>query len=174
MRLKTDFAEAQNNWGNLLREQGRLAEAETTLRAALRIQPRAAQIHSNLILTLNYHPDHDARSIYEECRRWNEQHAEPLRNLIRPHANRPDPERRLRIGYVSPDFRGLHVDTFFTLPLLSNHDHRQFEVYCYASVANPDELTARLRGFADVWHSTVGLSDGQIAELIRGSDRHPH
>jgi predicted O-linked N-acetylglucosamine transferase (SPINDLY family) len=72
----------------------------------------------------------------------------------------------LRIGYVSADFR-IHVASFFTAPLLSQHDHRQFEIFCYANVAHPDELTDRLRSCADGWRSIVALSDQQVADLVR-------
>ena len=57
--------------------------------------------------------------------------------------------------------------SFFTVPLLSHHDHRQFEIFCYADVARPDAVTERLRGHADVWRNTVGLSDQQLADLVR-------
>jgi len=72
----------------------------------------------------------------------------------------------MRIGYVSPDFRD-HVDSFFTIPLLANHDHQQCEIFCYASVARPDAVTERLRGYADVWRSTVKLTDQELADLVR-------
>ena len=75
----------------------------------------------------------------------------------------------LRIGYVSSEFRD-HADSFFTVPLLSNHDHGGFEIFCYAEVARPDALTDRLRGYADVWRNIAGLSDPQVADLVR-SDR---
>src|SRR5262249_4785384 len=91
---------------------------------------------------------------------------EPLKQLVQPHANHPDPERRLRIGYVSGDFRE-HVDAFFLNPLLSNHDHEHYEIVCYASVPRPDPMTERLRGYADLWRSTPGLSDRQVADLVR-------
>jgi predicted O-linked N-acetylglucosamine transferase (SPINDLY family) len=82
------------------------------------------------------------------------------------HGNLPDPERRLRIGYVSPDFCN-HVNSFFTIPLLSNHDHQQVEIIGYADVVRPDSVTQQLRGYSDVWRNTVGLSDEQLAGLIR-------
>ena len=166
LRLKPEYPEAHLNLGNVRKDQGRLDDAIDSYRAAVGQDPTAAHMHSNLILCLHYHPGYDAAAFYDESRRWNQRHAEPLKVLIRPHTNRPEPERRLRIGYVSPDFRE-HVDSFFTIPLLSNHDHRQFEIFCYANVKRPDSVTQRLRGFADVWRSTVGLSDQQIADMIR-------
>jgi protein O-GlcNAc transferase len=167
VRLRPDHAEAHANLGNALMERGQVDEAVAEYRAALQLKPGAVHIHSNLIRILHYHPGCDPRAIADECRRWNARHAEPLASEIRPHANLPDPERRLRIGYISPDFRD-HADSFFTVPLLSHHDHGRFEVICYAQVARPDALTERLRGYADIWRDIVGLSDQQVAELVRG------
>jgi protein O-GlcNAc transferase len=164
--LKPDYAEAHANLGNGLMERGQVDEAIAEYRVALQLQPDAASSRSNLIRILHYHPDYDAQTIREECRQWNSWHAEPLMRDTRPHTNIPDPERRLRIGYVSPDFRE-HVDSFFTVPLLSNHDHRQFEIVCYAQVTHPDAMTERLRGYADVWRSILGLSDQHVADMVR-------
>ncbi len=167
VRLKPDFADAHLNLGTVLKDQGLLDDALSVFRNALRLNPNAANIHSNLILTLHYHPGFVAKAILEECRRWSQQYADPLKSSILPHTNLPEPERRLRIGYVSPDLGGHHVDCFFTIPLLSNHDHRQFEIFCYADVERPDTLTERLRGYADVWRESRRLSDQQLADLVR-------
>ena len=166
VRLKPDYAEAHANLGNGLMERGQLDQAIAAYRVALQLKPDAAQIHSNLIRSLHYHPGYDPRAIQEECRRWNSRHAEPLARDIRPHTNVPDPERRLRIGYVSPEFRG-HVETFYTIPLLSNHDRRRFEISCYVQATDADTLTERVRGYADVWRSISGLSDMQAADMVR-------
>jgi predicted O-linked N-acetylglucosamine transferase (SPINDLY family) len=166
LNVKPHDAAIHRTLGNVLADQGRLEDAVTAYRSALHFKPDAADIHSGLVLTLHYLPSYDARSIRDECARWNQQHAEPLKKLIQPYANSRDPERRLRVGYVSADFRE-HVDSFFTIPLFSNHDHDQFEVICYANVPQPDAVTKRLRGYADVWRSTIGLSDQEVAELVR-------
>jgi predicted O-linked N-acetylglucosamine transferase (SPINDLY family) len=164
--VKPDDAAGHRTLGNVLADQGRLEEAVTAYRTALHFKPDAADIHSSLVLTLHYLPGYDARSIRDECARWNQQHALPLKKFIKPHLNTRERERRLRLGYVSPDFRD-HVDSFFTIPLLSNHDREQYQVFCYANVPQPDAVTERLRGFADIWRSTVGLSDPEVAELVR-------
>ncbi len=166
VRLKPDYAEAHANLGDGLMGRGQIDEAVAAYRMALRLKPDSVTSHSNLIRMLHFHPGYDAQTIREECRQWYSRHAEPLMRDIRPHTSIPDPERRLRIGYVSPDFRE-HVDSFFTVPLLSNHDHRQFEIVCYAQVTHPDTMTERLRGYADVWRNISGLSDQQAAELVR-------
>jgi predicted O-linked N-acetylglucosamine transferase (SPINDLY family) len=166
LRLKPDHAKAMLNLGTVLKDLGRLDEAIAAFRAAMELKPDDAQFQSNLIGVLHYHPDYDPARILEECRRWNVRHGVPLEQDALPHSNSPDPERRLRVGYVSPDFRD-HVDSLFTIPLLSHHDHRQFEIVCYADVSRPDALTERLRGYADVWHNIARRTDQEIAELAR-------
>jgi len=79
---------------------------------------------------------------------------------------RPTKEKkRLRIAYVSPDFYR-HAVSQFIAPVLEYHDREQVEVYCYAEVHHPDEVTARLQQQADVWRSSVGLSYEQLARMI--------
>jgi predicted O-linked N-acetylglucosamine transferase (SPINDLY family) len=166
VRLKPDFAQAHTNLGSALAYVGQLDEAIAAYRQALRIKPDYALAASNLIYIVQFHPGYDAKMIYEQHLRWNQQHAEPLKKLIQPHANNRDPDRPLRIGYVSPDFR-VHVVGQNLLPLLREHDHRQTEIFCYSNVLQADTLTDQLRGYADAWRSIVGLSDSQAAGLIR-------
>jgi len=166
IRLNPNLAEAHGNLGNALMRIAQLDEAIVSYRQAVRLKPDLAAAHSNLVCTMQYHPAYDARMIHQELRRWNQQHAEPLKKSIRPHANDRDPDRRLRIGYVSPDFR-VHVVGQNLLPLLREHDRRQMEIFCYSNVLKPDALTAEIRGHADVWRNIVGMSDSQAADLVR-------
>ena len=166
IQLEPDYANAHHNLGAALRDQGRLEEATVSFRQAVALQPKFAEAHSNLVYTLHFHSGHDAQSICQEHRRWNQQHAEPLRQFIRPHSNDRTPERRLRIGYVSPDFRE-HVVGYNILPLLSRHAPRDFEVFCYAQVTHPDALTDRFRASAHHWRNIVGRTDEQLAAQVR-------
>ena len=163
--LKPDYAEAHNNLGNALKDDGQLDEALAAYRRAVTLNPRSAGAHSNLVLSMHYHPDFDASAIFQECRRWNRQHAEPLKKFIQPHRNDRRPGRRLKIGYVSPDFREHPVGRFL-LPLLAHHNKDDFEIFAYAQAAVPDSTTARLRSCVDVWRNTLGLSDAQVADLV--------
>jgi len=166
IRLKPDYAGAHGSLGNALKEVGLLDEAVASYRQAIRLKPDYANAHSNLVFTLHYHPGYDGGMIHEELGRWNQRHAEPLKKLIQPHGNNRDPDRRLRIGYLSPDFREHPVGQNL-LPLFRQHDHEQLEIFCYANVLRPDTLTDQLRGYADVWRSIVGLSDSRAVDLIR-------
>jgi predicted O-linked N-acetylglucosamine transferase (SPINDLY family) len=85
--------------------------------------------------------------------------------LIPSHPNDRSPDRRLRIGYVSPDF-SRHPVGRFLLPLLESHDHARFEIFCYASVRAPDAVTDACRAAADTWRDVVGQSDEQVAAIV--------
>ncbi len=169
LRFDSNDVGAHNNLGMTLQNVGRLDEAIEVYKNALTLRPNFSGAHSNLILTMNYHPRFTAEAILAESRYWDEIHALPYAVRTRPHANARDPERRLRIGYVSPDFR-CHSVSYFVEPLLAAHDRNAVEVFCYADVARPDEMTARLQTLADGWRSTVGLSDAEVADQI-GKDR---
>jgi predicted O-linked N-acetylglucosamine transferase (SPINDLY family) len=165
IQLDPDLVEAHNNLGNLLRDSGRCDEAIASYRRAITIKPDFVEAHSNLLYALHFHPDCDAAALYAEHRRWNLQHAAPLKASILPHDNDRQPHRRLRIGYVSQDFRN-HPVGRFVLPLLSAHDRQDFEVYCYSDAGSSDSWTEKLRHHADVWRDVFGLSHEQLANII--------
>jgi predicted O-linked N-acetylglucosamine transferase (SPINDLY family) len=166
LQLEPNHVMAHNNLGNALQAQGQVGEAIACFRRALELKPDYRMAHSNLVYALHFCPDYDARTIYEEHQRWNQAHAEPLARFIEPHANDPTPERRLRIGYVSPDWRE-HPIGRFMLPLLEAHDHESFEIICYSGVRFPDTITHRCRAHADGWRDVPALSDEHLADLIR-------
>jgi predicted O-linked N-acetylglucosamine transferase (SPINDLY family) len=82
------------------------------------------------------------------------------------HANQRDPERRLRIGYVSPDFR-THSVGYFLTAIFSAHDRAAVEIYCYSGCADEDEQTAFFKSHASAWRSTLAMSDERLAAAIR-------
>jgi protein O-GlcNAc transferase len=165
-QLKIDFAQAHLNLGNVLKDQGRVQEAIASFRNALAVSPNYAQAHSNLIQTMQYSPFHDGPAILRECRTWNQIHAEPLKKSILPHSNTKSKNRRLRIGYVSPDLY-MHPVARFLLPLLKAHNRNHFEVICYSSAGVPDALTEQCREHAHAWRPICGLPDEQVSQLIR-------
>jgi protein O-GlcNAc transferase len=166
LQLDSRFAFAHNNLGNVLKDEGEVVEAVACFRRAVALKPDFVEAHSNLIFTLLYCPDIRETEIAAELERWNYLHADPLHAVITPHDNDPAPERRLRIGYVSPDLYN-HVVGRFLLPVFERHDPAQCELYCYASVRSADAFTERFRQRADVWRPCLGLSDELLAQRIR-------
>jgi predicted O-linked N-acetylglucosamine transferase (SPINDLY family) len=164
--LAPDHAAAHNNLGFVLKLQGRLDEALGCFRKAVELQGDFAAAASNAVYLLHFHPDYDAAAILAEHRRWDARFAAPLARSHAPHTNEPAPDRRLRIGYVSPHLRN-HVVGHFLATLLEQHDQRRFEAVCYADVTRPDEHTRRIQSAADVWRDVVGWTDDRMARQIR-------
>jgi predicted O-linked N-acetylglucosamine transferase (SPINDLY family) len=152
--------------GAIAWSRGRLEEAADAYRRALEIDPLQPKVHSDLIYLLTYNGLASEAEILAEARRWESRHALPLAGLLPPPPNLPDPGRRLRIGYVSPDFRS-HCVAHFIEPLLARHDRDAFEIFCYAEVKKPDAATARLQKLAHHWRDTVGRSDREVAAAVR-------
>jgi len=166
LELQPGFPEAQSTLGAALAGQGKLDEAISAFQSALLLKPDDARTHSNLIYTLHFHPGHNARTIAAERQRWNRQFGAPRNQSAGPYSNDCKPDRTLRIGYVSPDFRS-HVVGRNLLPLFERHDPREFEILCYSGVTRPDPLTEQFRRRALLWRNTVGVTDESLAKMIR-------
>ena len=146
--------------------QGRGEEALAARRKAMALRPDDPGEHSNYVYDLNFVPGYDAATVFSEHLKWAALHAEPLTAQAAPHPPSVDPVRRLKVGYVSPYFR-VHAVNYFTEPVLLSHDHSQFEIFCYSDVLRGDATTQRLRGAADCWRDVYGLSDEDLAQLVR-------
>jgi len=151
--------------GSALTGQGKFDAALVVYREGLRRQPGNVRVFSNLLLTLNYMPGVTPEGIYEEHCRWGERHGNPPKR-IKSHKNQRGPDRRLRVGYVSPDFRS-HSVAYFIEPLLASHHREQVEVFCYSLVPRPDETTERLRARADHWREIHGQTNQQIVAQVQ-------
>jgi predicted O-linked N-acetylglucosamine transferase (SPINDLY family) len=168
LRLRPDYAEAHNNLGNALKETARPEEALSSYRRAADISSKP-QMAGNVLCLMHYLPRFGPRELYDAHAAWNLKYARSLAGLMGLHANDRSPDRRLRIGYISPDFREHPVGRFMQ-PLMANHDHGNFEIFCYADLHFEDAITANLKRGADLWRNSAGLSDQQLAQLVQ-SDR---
>ena len=163
IQLKSDYPEAYNNIGIVFKDRGRLGKAIECYKRSLELKPDFSKVHSDLLLAMNYDPSAGPRSIFLESSAWWHRHGEPY--AYKFHHEKRKPHGRLRVGYVSPDFRGHSVSSFFQ-PLLMAHNREEVEVFCYAEVKRPDKMTVRIKGLSDHWRSTVGLGDDAVAEKI--------
>jgi len=159
---------AHNSLGNALKDAGRLDGAIECYRRSIAVGG-GAWAWDNLLYALHFHPNYDAGRIKAEHAEWNRRVAGPLAGnswTFGPAAKRGG---RIRVGYVSPDFRAHPVGRFL-LPLLAHHDRESFEIHCYSDVRQPDEMTEQLRGHADAWRDTDGVSDERLAALVRDDE----
>jgi predicted O-linked N-acetylglucosamine transferase (SPINDLY family) len=166
LALDPQWAAAWCNLGSACGDQGRLEEAVAAYRRALAMQPGWAEPQSNLLLTLQYMSTISPAAIFAEQRGYAAWLEAPLKEHWPAHANAPDPQRRLRIGYVSADFRRHPVANFFE-PVLASHDHSQFEIFCYYNNSIRDEVSLRLEQQADHWCVCAGMTNEQMAARIQ-------
>lgn len=167
IRLQPESALSFNNMGAELLKLGRVEEAVAAFQEALRIDPINAHSQGNLLLATCYASSDPAKT-WAQAVEWERKIGAPLRCDAQSYPNQADPDRRLRIGYVSADFRE-HAAAYWLEPLLAKHQHQDFEVFCYSNSSNSlnDAVTDRLKGFADVWIECASLSDDALAAQIR-------
>lgn len=164
--LSPPMREAFHNLGNVFKDTGRIPEAIDAYRAALDLAPGSADTHDHLVNTVHYDPSFDGRRLCEAASEWYRRHGAVFAGEIRPHTNDRSPDRRLRIGYVSADFRE-HPVGLNLLPLFRAHDRSRFAVWCYSGVRRADALTARFRDLSDGWRGTASMPDGRLADAVR-------
>ena len=132
---------------------------------AIEIDPDLeSAVRSYLFLILNQ-PGLTSDELFEKHRRLRSRHDKPeVRGKEFADRNR-DPHRRLKVGYLSSDFR-THVVSLNLLPLMAEHAHDGFEVFLYAEVPFGDQITDMFRGYADHYVPTAGKSDAEVAQMI--------
>jgi len=167
IQLNPSSSGALNNLGNALYPQyGKLDEAIMCFHEAIRLNPANEMASSNLLFCLNNHPDRTTEEIFQAYRDWAARHELKIVDQWEGFPNTPDEGRRIRIGYISPDFRK-HSMRYFLLPLIENHNHKQFELYLYADNIESDEYTERYHQKADVWKVIRHLDDDAVWRMIR-------
>ena len=160
VRLAPQDATPLNNLAVVMKEVGDIGEATRLLRRCVELKPSSLEIHSNLILTLHYDPTAIAADLNSAHEGWNSRHPSPRL----PHTNVPEPGRRLRLGFVSPDLRD-HVVGRALLPSFRRFDPDRFELYCYGNTVE-DPVGAEFRARCHGWRELGTKTAAQLAETI--------
>ena len=164
METEPDRPELLANLARALLETGQVTDGIELLRRAVEKMPQNPQIYSNLLFHLHHLPQLNPQKLFDEHKRWGHIHA-PISRAKTSHYNTPDPDRKLRIGYISPDFHRNSVAYFFE-SLLDGHNRQIVETYGYASVEFQDQFTRRFREKFDCYRNVCRLDDESLAELI--------
>lgn len=179
--LKPDLAAARFALVTALGEGAPVEEQVAELRAGLEAEPDNRAALDALLQLSQYVPGADRAALFEQHLEWARRFEQPLLDAAAAAlaagpaeidqgataaASADDAGRRLRIGYVSRDFRA-HPVGFFIEPVIAAHDRSRFEVFCYADDVAPDDTTARLRRTADVWRDVTRMDEAQLADQIR-------
>jgi predicted O-linked N-acetylglucosamine transferase (SPINDLY family) len=178
--LRPSFFQAHSNLGVALERCGAIYEALSSYRTALfhtRVGSEEAAVAKgnyeaclaschNRLFNLLRTAEPDPTEIFAEHRGFARVFEADSNQARRVHPNRVDPERRLRVGYVSPDFRK-HSVAHFVEPIFVHHDRTRFETFGYYSGPAGDDITRRLRASADHWCECTSMSDEALAERVR-------
>jgi predicted O-linked N-acetylglucosamine transferase (SPINDLY family) len=166
LALKPEYAGALSNLAEVQKDSGRPEEAVASYRRALALEPENAWMHSNLLLTLSYCPGITLAALAGEHAEFERRHAAPLRKAWAPHGNSRHPDRKLRLGFVTPDL-GLHPIGYLMADVLERLDRGRFEAFVYSSRWLKDVQTLRLMQSVEHWCDVVQLSDEALAAQIR-------
>ena len=162
--LEPQEAWFHSNLACSLHDQGKIQESLEQFKQALELDPSHIQAHHNLLLALNYLEEVDPQTLFTAHCQFHQHHAASIipftHSLPLLHL-----QRRLKIGYLSQDFKR-HSVAYFLESILAHHDPRQVEIFCYDDGLNHDEVTQRFQRYADHWVSCVSLSDEALAEKI--------
>lgn len=163
LALNSRHARAQNNIGSSLLACGRVPSALKAFRKAIDLLPSYAEAYSNLLFALQYEESLDPAWLKREHVRWE---SALVRVDARPLPVAPEPDRALRIGFVSGDL-GEHVVGRQLVSVVEVFDRQQLRCCFYSTLPRPDSIQSRLKASADVWRDVEAVSDPDLADLIR-------
>jgi len=166
LKIRPEYVAAHHNLGVVLMDLGRPIEADESYKRALEIRPGYAKTLHNRLYYYNYRPDMDAEEVFEWYKRYGERVTLQVEGHVISHNDWSlDTKRPLRIGYVSPDFRG-HACRFFMEPFLREHNRHEFEIFAYSNMPFEDQYTQRLKDYCDHWVDIFRLQDDAAAAQI--------
>ncbi|MDE2593843.1 MAG: tetratricopeptide repeat protein [Burkholderiales bacterium] len=166
LQVMPNSAQIHSNLGLILQRQGRVAEALACFRKALTRQPDFAIAASNELLAAQYFHGYSATELFDKHRQFGERFETALKAVWPRHGNERNPDRRLKIGYVSPDLRA-HSVAYFMRPVFQHHDKQRFEVSCYYSNTFRDAITDQIEADVDHWIPCETMSDEELAAKIQ-------
>lgn len=166
LKLEPNNVEAQFMIGAVRAEYGEIPEAIDWMRKVKNSESFGLAAHASIIYYLNLLPDIQQEEIYSESRLFEERYAVCYHHLQRPHVNSPDPERKLRIGFVSGDIK-LHPVARHLRPLIQNLDRKKFELYAYNNYNIHDDVTEEFKTLFCFWRNIHELPDEKVVEMVR-------
>lgn len=158
-------AETYNNLGNVEMVIGAVDEAFICYRKALEFAPFLSKAYSNMLLSMNYLSKCSQSDIYQASLKWHDSYLSDDYSSVLSDIS-PQRHDKIRIGYVSGDFRS-HSVQYFIKPVLMHHDRTKFEIFCYSNVLKPDAVTIELSGLVDSWIDIASLTDAAVVKRIR-------
>ncbi|MBV8170143.1 MAG: tetratricopeptide repeat protein [Alphaproteobacteria bacterium] len=165
LEIDPTFTPALNNLGLALLTLGRIEVAVERFQKVIDHHSMPG-ILSNLLFALHYVEDITPKQLLRRHREYEPMvHGKKRLKKVR-HPNVPDPERPLKVGYVSGDF-GVHPVGFFVSSVITRHDKAKFESFCYSGRSGEDYVGYRIKMHANHWRRTMEMGDDDLIERIR-------
>lgn len=165
LELDPGHAAAWRMLGGSLMAESRLDEAIALYGSARARCPDSFALESAELFALNASDRIPDAELLARHRAFGERLERALPARAAPFGNPRDPERRLRVGYVSAEFR-YHVVTLFMRPVLERRDRAAVEVFCYSTGKGSDRYARELAAHADAWRDASALSHDALADAI--------
>jgi len=162
---KQDFEELLSLLGALYTQQGNIEKATEYYEKAQLADSQSASIYSNLLLTLQYNSKLSRSELFAKHQIFSKKFETPFVK-VNNHSNIREAVRKLKVGYVSADFRK-HSVALFIIPILANHDKEKFEVFCYYNHHDHDEITQQIAQLSDHFIACSEMSDNELDACIR-------
>ena len=170
IKLNPDYAEAHCNLGRIFIILGNYEYAIDHLKKSINCEIKKNQNISRFFIiflfNLNYSPNSSAEEVFSYYQQFDHKFGLPLQKEWQPFPLIKEPKSKLKIGYVSPDFKKHSVQHHLS-PVLANHNHDQFEIYAFAELSEEDPITQQYKSYVDHWIPTQGLSDEEMVQKIR-------
>lgn len=168
LELQPDHVHAHNNLGNVLTDLRYIRAACASYENALKNGPLFKDAHSNLLLTMHYDTIYSAEDVFQKHLQWERTQASGIKSTkIQEFNNDTTSVRKLRVGYLSADFR-IHSVSYFLYPILLEHEKGQFDIYCYSNVIRPDDMTKKIESIASIsWRDIQKLDDAEVVSIIK-------
>lgn len=163
IELKPDHADAHQCISYVNAHLSDFREVIAESDKAQQLKPDDSVNWERRLYAFSYHPDLSDEEIFKEFVRWGDRFPDPVTDFTSYDRNT---QRRLRVGYVSPDFRR-HSSYFYFLPLFANHDRSAFELYAYSNVKQDDDFTEEFKLQFEHWRDIRNVKDVDVAEMVR-------
>jgi predicted O-linked N-acetylglucosamine transferase (SPINDLY family) len=166
LAIKPDYADAHVNLAHDLNTLGDVAAAATHYQRALALRPELISAGSGALYCLLHDDRQSPEQVFAAHRTFGEQLEAPRKAHWKHHANDRDPQRRLRLGFVSADLRN-HPVARFLEPIWRTLDREHFELFAYDVQPARDPIALRLRELADHWTIAASMPDAVLDASIR-------
>ena len=154
-----------SNIGTCRQYLGDIESAIASFKEAISLVPDRYELFTNLLMALNYSSHYTAEEAFQMHRSFDSNYARQYSDSALTLKNSNNPERVLKIGYISSNFYD-HSVAYFIKPVIEHHDTSQYEVFCYNNSPQSDAVTEQIRSLSSKWRDVTALSDIDLSSMI--------